>query len=77
MQVLQRTVTVLQADSKGQMQQAVIETVPQRVFTYQEMKLLAALCNFSLHAAHGDMHADILVTDSDAPRMVLVLKRCE
>lgn len=75
--MLQRTVTVLQADSKGQMQQAVVETVPQRVFTYQEMKLLAALCNFSLHAAHGDMHADTPVTDSDAPRMVLVLKRRE
>lgn len=75
MQVLQRTVTIYQADSKGKMQKVLSETVPQRVYTYQEMKLLAALSAFDLHAAYGDMQKDVAFCDPDAPRMVLVLRR--
>ncbi len=75
MQVLQRTVTIYQADSKGKMQKLLSETVPQRIYTYQEMKLLAALSAFDLHTAYGDMQMDVSFCDPDAPRMVLVLKR--
>ncbi len=74
MQVLQRTLTVYQADSQGAMQQVIMETISQRIFTYQEMKLLAAASGFSLHAAYGDMQFDVPVSDVDAARMVLVLK---
>lgn len=74
-QVLQRTVTIYQADSRGKMQKVLSETVPQRVYTYQELKLLAALNAFDLHAAYGDMQMDVSFCDPDAPRMVLVLKR--
>jgi len=73
-QVLQRTVTIYQADSKGKMAKVLSETVPQRIYTYQEMILLAELCAFELHAAYGDMQKDVSFSDPDAPRMVLVFK---
>ncbi|DBB17834.1 TPA: hypothetical protein ACH3X3_002856 [Trebouxia sp. C0006] len=73
-QVLQRTITIYQADSKGKMAKVLSETVPQRIYTYQEMILLAELCAFELHAAYGDMQKDVSFSDPDAPRMVLVFK---
>ena len=73
--VLGRTVTVYQADSKGAMQQVIKETVPQRIFTYQELKLLASASGYDLYAAYGDMLMDAPISDSDAVRMVLVLRR--
>lgn len=76
MQVLHRTVTVCEGDSTGALQQLVSEAVPQRVFTFQEIKLLAMMSNFSIDCNLGDMNLNTGIDAADAARMVVVLKRC-
>ena len=74
-QVLRRTVTVYEGDKAGKLQQVVSEEVPQRVFTFQELKLLAMLSNFSITRTFGEMDVESSLSDEEAARMVIVLKR--
>ena len=74
MQVMQRTVTIMQGDASGKMQQVIKESVSQRIFTYQEMLLLASSSKFRIHQAYGDLLTNVPIDDPDAARMVLVLQ---
>jgi len=74
-QVLRRTVTVYEGDKAGKLQQVVSGEVPQRVFTFQELKLLAMLSNFSIMRTFGEMDVESSLSDEEAARMVIVLKR--
>lgn len=75
MQVLQRTVTVLEGDQSGKLQQIISEVVPQRLFTFQELTLLAMLSNFSIVKMYGDLDVNSTLNNEEAVRMVVVLKR--
>ena len=75
MQVVMRTLVIFEGDESGELNERIREVVPQRVHTYQEMTLLAAMSGFNIHAAYGDMRLDVPLKDEDASRMLLVLKR--
>ena len=77
MQVVKRTVTVCEGDKTGKLHQVVSEEVPQRIFTFQELKLLAMLSNFSISKTFGDMDVKRSFSDEDAARMVIVFKRIQ
>lgn len=70
-----RTVQIYEADNQKCMQRKLREVVPQRIYTYQEMNLLASMSGFKLAAAYGDMQIDLSIRAEDAARMVLVLER--
>ncbi|KAL3149321.1 hypothetical protein ABBQ32_002129 [Trebouxia sp. C0010 RCD-2024] len=74
-QVIMRTVQIYEADNQRCMQRKLREVVPQRIYTYQEMDLLASMGGFKLAAAYGDMQIDLSIRAEDAARMVLVLER--
>lgn len=75
LQVLQRTVTILEGDKAGKLHQIVSEVFPQRIFTFQELSLLAMMSNFTIVNTYGDMSIDSPLASEDAVRMVAVLKR--
>lgn len=75
MQVIRRTVQIYEGDNKNCMQKKLTEVVPQRIYTYQEMNLLATMSGFKVAAAYGDMHMEMSIRDEDAERMLLVLER--
>ena len=70
-----RTVQFYEGNAQGEMKQRLREVVPQRIYTYQEMSLLARASGFDLQAAYGELHLTTSIRDEDAPRMVLVLER--
>ena len=70
-----RTVQIYEGDKEEQMQKKLVEVVPQRIYTYQEMLLLAGMSGFKLSAAYGDMQMDTSIRNEDAERMLLVLER--
>lgn len=74
MQVLQRTVTICKATTSGSLQQIISVVVPQRIYTFQELKLLAILSSFGEVKTFGDMNVASHF-DEDAARMVVVLRR--
>ena len=74
-QVIMRTVQIYEGDKEEQMQKKLVEVVPQRIYTYQEMVLLASMSGFKLAAAYGDMQIDTSIRNEDAERMLLVLER--
>lgn len=49
----------------------------QRVWTYQEVCLLADLTGFDLVATYGDLHLDVQADSQDAKRLVVCLQRPE
>ena len=74
-QVIMRTVQIYEGDKQEQMQKKLSEVVPQRIYTYQEMILLASMSGFKLAAAYGAMQIDMPIRDDDAERMLLILER--
>lgn len=70
-----RTVQIYEGNKQEQMQKRIVEVVPQRIYTYQEMNLLASISGFKLDAAYGDMRMDMSICSEDAERMLLVLER--
>ena len=51
------------------------EIVPQRVFTLQELRLLARMAGLEVAAIQGDMNMDLPLNHDEAHRMVAVLRR--
>lgn len=70
-----RTVQIYEGNKQEEMQKKIVEVVPQRIYTYQEMNLLASITGFRLDAAFGDMRIDMSIHSEDAERMLLVLER--
>jgi SAM-dependent methyltransferase len=63
--------------SKGKVVRRLSEVVPNRVHTYQEVKLLAAAAGFSVEGVFGDFNRDFTLRHEDSYRMICVLKRPE
>lgn len=74
-QVIMRTVQIYEVDNQSCMQKKLKEVVPQRIYTFQEMDLLASMSGFKLATAYGDMQIDVSINSEDAARMVLVMER--
>lgn len=70
-----RTVQIYEVDNQSCMQKKLKEVVPQRIYTFQEMNLLASMSGFKLATAYGDMQIDVSINSEDAARMVLVMER--
>lgn len=70
-----RTVQIYEVDNQSCMQKKLKEVVPQRIYTFQEMDLLASMSGFKLATAYGDMQIDVSINSEDAARMVLVMER--
>lgn len=49
----------------------------QRVYTYQELELLAESIGFQVLAAYGDLDIEVDLDHKDAARLVLCLRRPE
>ena len=52
-----------------------IDTVPQRLYTYQEIELLARLTGFEVAAVHGGLDMDVNVERDDSYALVVCLRR--
>lgn len=82
-QIYQRTVQVkllqpgaggFKSGAEGKVLQSVTEVVAQRMYTLQEIRLLGMMTGFSVEGVFGDF-ADIPLTDDEAYRMLVVMKR--
>lgn len=47
----------------------------QRIYTYQEISLLADLTNFVLVASYGDLNLKVASDDPDSTRIILCLQK--
>jgi SAM-dependent methyltransferase len=74
-QILRRTVG-LSLFEGSELASSVVETVPQRQFTLQEIDLLAKATGWEVAATYGDLDASVGLLDERAYRLVVVLKRC-
>jgi hypothetical protein len=52
-----------------------VDTVPQRLYTYQEIELLARLTGFEVAAVHGGLDIDVSVDSDDSYALVVCLRR--
>ena len=52
-----------------------VDTVPQRLYTYQEIELLARLTGFEVAAVHGGLDMDVNVDSDDSYALVVCLRR--
>jgi hypothetical protein len=75
MQVLQRRVTVSQRVSQGEWQVLGESIVPQRVFTLQEIELLARLVGMHVVGYYGAWDLEVGLEHKDAYRTVAVLSK--
>ncbi|CAL8471064.1 g10606 [Coccomyxa elongata] len=75
-QILQRSVAVSRADPSEEEGWRLIgsEVVPQRVFTLQEVHLLARLAGFSIEGLYGEMNLETDLQHEEAYRLIAVLK---
>ena len=80
LQVVERSVrisTAAAADSPGSEAEddLLVDTVPQRLYTYQEVELLARLTGFEVAAVHGGLDMDVSVESDDSYALVVCLRR--
>ena len=78
LQILQRSVAVSESDpgnEEGDGWRLIgREVVPQRVFTLQEVRLLARLAGFSVEGLYGEMNLEADLQHEEAYRLVAILK---
>ncbi|KAK9901276.1 hypothetical protein WJX75_003778 [Coccomyxa subellipsoidea] len=77
-QIMQRSVAVSEADpanEEGDGWRLIgREMVPQRVFTLQEVRLLARIAGFSVEGLYGEMALEADLQHEEAYRLIVVLK---
>ena len=77
-QVLQRSLVVSRSPEEGKWVRIGEEVVPQRVFTLQEMRLLASrTAGARLVGFYGDYDLEVDIVDADAYRMIVVMQKEE
>jgi hypothetical protein len=78
LQIMQRSVAVSEADpanEEGDGWRLIgREMVPQRVFTLQEVRLLARIAGFSVEGLYGEMALEADLQHEEAYRLIVVLK---
>lgn len=75
LQVLHRRVAVSRKEERGDWELIGESIVPQRVYTLQEVKLLADAAGFCVEGLFGEMSLAVSLEDEEAYRMVVVLSK--
>mmetsp|Transcript_65801 Transcript_65801/g.208253 ORF Transcript_65801/g.208253 Transcript_65801/m.208253 type:complete len:387 (-) Transcript_65801:43-1203(-) len=76
-QVLARTVGLTRFNDADEIVSVTQTTVPQRLFSAQELDALARASGLKVDAMYGDMNQDVDIYHDEALRMVLVMSRDE
>jgi len=77
-QVVERSVKISTAPAEGASEdgtELLADTVPQRLYTYQEIDLLARLTGFEIAAVHGGLDMDVPPDSDDSYALVICLRK--
>lgn len=75
-QVVQRTVKMHTVRADGENDELILEDmVAQRLYTYQEVDLLARLTGFTVVGVHGALDMQVGVDSDDSYALVVCLKK--
>ena len=77
-QVVDRSVKISTAPAEGDTEEGtelLADTVPQRLYTFQEIDLLARLTGFEIAAVHGGLDMDVPADSEDSYALVVCLRK--
>ena len=75
---MERSVSISTAPAEGDTEEEpelLTDTVPQRLYTYQEVDLLARLTGFEVAAVHGGLDMDVPADSDDSYALVICLRK--